>query len=92
MAKIGKSRRCRLLAQPNKNGARENPGLYPSYGAQYPGAIYQDEIVLRQVLSNLEGETIDKFLLEFFERIHEQTGYPRPSNLCGFPGPRPYSG
>lgn len=64
----------------------------PSYGAQYPGAIYQDEIVLRQVLSNLEGETIDKFLLEFFERIHEQTGYPRPSNLFGFPGPRPYPG
>jgi pyrimidine deaminase RibD-like protein len=64
----------------------------PSYGVQYPGAIYQDEIVLRQVLSDLEVETIDKFLLEFFKRVHEQTGYPRPSNLFGFPGIGPYAG
>jgi hypothetical protein len=52
--------------------------------------MYQGDVVLRRELKDLDDETLDSFLLEFFQKIYDQTGYPRPASLYGFPGTKPY--
>jgi hypothetical protein len=59
-------------------------------GAQYLGQMYQGEVLIRRILSEMTDATMDSFLLTFFEKVYDQTGYPRPTGLYGFPGPRPY--
>jgi hypothetical protein len=61
-------------------------------GGQYSGNLYQDEVILRRDLSSIsDNNKLDEFLLEFFEKIYEQTGYHRPAHLFGFPGATPYT-
>jgi hypothetical protein len=50
--------------------------------------VFEDSFELRRVLHSTDLTTQDKFLLEFFELIHGQTGYPRPPGLYGFPPDR----
>jgi hypothetical protein len=47
--------------------------------------VYEDSFELRHVLHSTDLANQDKFLLEFFELIHGQTGYRRPPKLYGFP-------
>jgi len=58
-------------------------------GAQYLGQMHESSVIVRKILRDLTAETIDKFLLEIFESIFDQTGYPRPQGLYGFPGDIP---
>jgi hypothetical protein len=46
--------------------------------------MYQGDVVLRRELKDLDDETLDSFLLEFFQKIYDQTGYPRPASLYDF--------
>jgi hypothetical protein len=50
--------------------------------------IFEDSFHLRRVLHSTDLGTQDKFLLEFFEMMHGQTGHPRPTGLYGFPPKR----
>jgi hypothetical protein len=50
--------------------------------------IFEDRFELRRVLHSTDRATQDKFLLEFFEQMHDQTGHPRPQKLYGFPPDR----
>jgi hypothetical protein len=50
--------------------------------------IFEDSFELRRVLRDSDRATQDKFLLEFFELMHGQTGHPRPHKLYGFPPDR----
>jgi hypothetical protein len=52
------------------------------------GKVFEDSFELRRVLHNTDLATQDKFLLEFFELMHNQTGHPRPHKLYGFPPDR----
>jgi hypothetical protein len=47
--------------------------------------VFEDSFELRDVLHSTDLTTQDKFLLEFFELMHGQTGYSRPPKLYGFP-------
>jgi hypothetical protein len=60
-------------------------------GVQYLDPMYKGEVVLRQVLRELTDETMDVFLLSFFEQVFRQTGHPRPAGLYNFPGPNAYA-
>jgi hypothetical protein len=52
------------------------------------GKGFENSFELRRVLHNTELKTQDKFLLEFFEMMYDQTGHPRPHKLYGFPPDR----
>jgi hypothetical protein len=60
-------------------------------GAQYLGEMYQGEVWVRKILSEMTDATMDSFLLTFFEKVYDQTGYPRPMGLYGFPGSRAHA-
>lgn len=49
------------------------------------GPIQFDEAVVRARLASDDPRAIDDLLLEFFNEVHDKTGYPRPENLNGFP-------
>jgi hypothetical protein len=50
--------------------------------------VFEDSFELRDVLHSTDLTTQDKFLREFFELMHGQTGYSRPPKLYGFPPDR----
>jgi hypothetical protein len=57
-----------------------------------PGGVFNrdakfatDSIVLQRKFNEIDRATQEKFLLEFFEKLHAQTGKKRPSKLFGFP-------
>jgi nucleoside phosphorylase len=41
--------------------------------------------IVRGTLSSADPAAINQLLLEFFEAVHDKTGYPRPNGLYGFP-------
>jgi len=49
------------------------------------GKIFDDSFELRRVIRGVDQNTQHRFLLEFFELMHGQTGHPRPNKLYGFP-------
>jgi nucleoside phosphorylase len=46
--------------------------------------------IVRGALSSAEPAAINQVLLEFFEAVHDKTGYPRPGGLYGFPPGPPH--
>ena len=50
--------------------------------------VFEDSFELRRIFHSTDLATQDKFLMEFFELMHGQTGYPRPPGLYGFPPDR----
>ncbi len=55
------------------------------------GPVHANEAVSRVLLQNEQPPTINAALLEFFEKVHDLSGYQRPQGLYGFPPgpPRP---
>jgi hypothetical protein len=55
------------------------------------GPIHATEAICRGVLANDQSGTINGVLLDFFEKVHDLTGYKRPQGLHAFPPgpPRP---
>jgi hypothetical protein len=47
--------------------------------------VFEDCFQLRHILHSTDLTNQDTFLLEFFELMHGQTGYPRPLKLYEFP-------
>jgi nucleoside phosphorylase len=46
--------------------------------------------IVRGTLSSADPGGINELLLEFFEAVHDKTGYPRPNGLYGFPPGPPH--
>lgn len=55
------------------------------------GPILTDEVIYRHQLADGAGTSLDAALLKFFEKVHDATGYARPTRAFGFP-PDPPSG
>lgn len=55
------------------------------------GPMRDPEIIQRTILNEDSPETLDKLILNFFSKVFDSTGYPRPENLHGFPPQRPAS-
>jgi hypothetical protein len=55
------------------------------------GPVQANEAVLRVTVPDAENDSINSALLEFFELVHDLSGYRRPQGLNGFPPgpPRP---
>jgi hypothetical protein len=55
------------------------------------GPVHANEAVTRILLQNEDPPTINAALMEFFEKVHDLSGYQRPQGLYGFPPgpPRP---
>lgn len=51
--------------------------------------VRRADIIHRALLNNVEHATLDSFLLDFFEKVYDATGYKRPKELNGFPPGRP---
>jgi hypothetical protein len=49
------------------------------------GPIHEPELTHRVILDVPSPESRNSFLLDFFERIYELTGFTRPKGLYGFP-------
>jgi hypothetical protein len=49
--------------------------------------VYED-FELRRMLHSIDKPTQVRFLVDFFEMMHGQTGHPRPHKLYGFPPDR----
>lgn len=49
------------------------------------GPIYDNEIILRQTLDNIETNKINRLILEIFNKFYDAAGRERPKNLYGFP-------
>jgi nucleoside phosphorylase len=49
------------------------------------GPVQANETVYRLALANADTETINSALLEFFNQVHDLTGYQRPIGLYSFP-------
>jgi len=45
--------------------------------------MYDDEVIYRATLPDFEPATRDQFLREFFKRVHDNSGVPRPTGLHG---------
>lgn len=45
----------------------------------------EDSWTFRRVLQNTDLATQDKYLLEYYERVHDLSGHARPDRLYGFP-------
>jgi nucleoside phosphorylase len=56
-----------------------------------PGPIQIENVILRRTLPIGGPDEIDAVLLEFFERLHDATGYARPKNLFHFPPEPPHA-
>jgi hypothetical protein len=56
---------------------------------EFRGPIRKSEIIHRMVVNDEKPASIDAFLLAFFERVHDATGYARPQRLHGFPPAHP---
>jgi len=56
------------------------------------GPIQRDAIIMRRTIDSGEPYEIDDILLEFFEELHDATGYARPKNLFHFPPDAPRGG
>jgi hypothetical protein len=52
------------------------------------GPIQRDAIIMRRTVESGESYEIDEILLEFFEELHDATGYARPKNLFPFSAQR----
>jgi nucleoside phosphorylase len=46
--------------------------------------------IVRGTLKSADPAAINELLLEFFEAVHDKTGYPRPGGLYGFPPGPPH--
>jgi hypothetical protein len=55
------------------------------------GPVHENEADSRAVLADADEATINSVLLEFFQQVHDLSGYRRPQGLHGFPPgpPRP---
>jgi len=53
------------------------------------GPVRKADVTLRRTLKSEDEGAMDKLLLEFFGRLHEAIGAPRPVALHGFPPRRP---
>lgn len=49
------------------------------------GPIHQPHLSYRAVLHEISEQAGDRFLLDFFQRMYDLTGYPRPKGLYNFP-------
>ncbi len=49
------------------------------------GPVQANEAVSRAVLPDAEQATVNSVLLEFFDQVHDLSGYQRPQGLHGFP-------
>ena len=49
------------------------------------GPVEANEAICRIVLPDTERETMNSALLEFFNQVHDLSGYQRPQGLHGFP-------
>lgn len=47
------------------------------------GKMYEDDVIYRTTLPDFAPATQDAFLKEFFTRVHDNTGIPRPQGLHG---------
>jgi hypothetical protein len=65
-----------------------NTGMVMTNTSVRQAKVFEDHFEIRRVLHKTDLATQDKFLLEFFELMHGQTGHPRPANLYGFPPDR----
>jgi nucleoside phosphorylase len=55
------------------------------------GPIQAGEAIIREELDSAVPAAIGAVLLEFFNEVHDKTGYPRPTGLYGFPPGPPRS-
>jgi len=49
------------------------------------GPVQANEAICRVVLQDAERATINSVLVEFFNQVHNLSGYQRPQGLHGFP-------
>jgi hypothetical protein len=43
--------------------------------------MQQDEAIVRRQLTTPDAAAINAILLEFFKKVYDKTGYPRPEGL-----------
>jgi hypothetical protein len=55
------------------------------------GPMRRGEVVRRRILNELNSETLDTLLLEFFSTVYDAAGHKRPEGFFGFPPGRPGS-
>jgi hypothetical protein len=51
--------------------------------------VRRADIVHRALINNVEHATLNSFLIDFFEKAYDATGYKRPKELNGFPSGPP---
>lgn len=67
-------------------GATGLEGAYIAVSGEQPrGPIRKSQLMLRKVVNNTSEEICIAFLLQFFERLFDLTGYARPKGLHKFP-------
>lgn len=59
--------------------------IHPDLTFRRDAKFHPNSFELRRVLNSADLDVQRKFLIEFFELMHKQTGYPRPQKLYGFP-------